>query len=155
MVNDGKLVRDYLVSDPGVSALAGARIFFEFPANPTFPLVLITKFAGSDDLWGHLSVPRLQIEAYADFGGGPQAMALDLAIRDAMKSYSIASATHAEGVAAGAQLISDRYFPDLVDGGRRHRPRWIMDYQLWLHPHSPITPPALPLTLTPVAPAVT
>lgn len=132
-VNDAKLVRDYLAADTNIQALVGTRVFHEFPAAPTFPLIVLHKFDGTERLWGHQSVPRIQIEAYADFGRGPDAIALDLAIRTAMKSYTIAGA-HTAGVANGAELVSDREFPDPVDGGRRHRPRYILDYRLWLHP---------------------
>lgn len=49
-----------------VTALLGQRIATEVPANPTFPLVRLTRVGGVAPVLDHLDAGRLQVDVWGD-----------------------------------------------------------------------------------------
>lgn len=129
MVNTEKLVRDYLAADTGVAALVGTRVYTHLPASPTFPLVVLSRFAGGSTVWGHLDEPRLQIEAWAEKGQRPACESVGEAVRSAMKSVNIRG-SRTGGVVSGTTENLYRWFPDPVT----ERPRYLLDVTVYAHP---------------------
>ena len=130
MINVERLVRDYLAADAAVAALVGARVHTgKLPAEPTFPLVLLRRFAGAATMWGHFDGARVQIEAWSENGDHPACEELSRAVREAMKSQTI-EGEYALGVVTGAQEFLFRFQEDPVTG----RPRYLLDCLVFCHP---------------------
>lgn len=58
------LTVNYLRGVSDVTALVGTRVYTEIPAQPTWPLLRITRIGGLPTIRQHLDVARIQIDAW-------------------------------------------------------------------------------------------
>lgn len=131
-VNDERLILDHLRADPGVSAIAGARVRTSVPGPEEasqLPCVVLSRIAGGSDYPGHLDRPRVQIEAWAERGQRPVAAQLMRAIRVAM-SHEVIEGPHALGVVASSDEENVLYLVDQPTS----RPRYVGDFRVVIHP---------------------
>lgn len=122
-----KLVRDYLVTVPAVTALAGPRVSTALPKEPPYPYLTLTRVGGVPSLPGYLDNPRIEFFSWAD------TKAVARALADAAAEAMVAiPGTHPLGVVTGAIETGDglRWDPDEAT----NTPRYRFEVQLYVYP---------------------
>ena len=123
----GTFIRQLLVGDAGVAALAGGRVYSEvLPQHGTVPAVVFSVVAGDSDadLEGPTGVGsrRVQVDSWA--GTRAEATALSLAVRALLDGYS--------GGAAGLDVQAVFHLTERWDFEAETKLfRTSQDYEVW------------------------
>lgn len=135
-------VRSYLRAHADVAAVVTARVWFAMPNTPTFPCVIVTEIAGTDDTSeAPLDQSMLRIDCWGSLhGNGNPDKAAATAVRLAVRQALYDLRTPADVVLgeepdevtvrlAGAFVQSTTYLPDPTDG----RPRYSIVTNITAH----------------------
>jgi hypothetical protein len=115
-------VRTALRADTAVAALVGTRVLFGVPSNATWPLIVVRRVGGGDDLGeAPIDLPLLQIDCWGAERNKAQARAVADAVRDWCRSIRRATDLNTEVTAYGINVESDLWAPDDTD-----RPRYVL-----------------------------
>jgi hypothetical protein len=122
----------YLASEPLASTgrTVGSRVSTHVPADPVFPLVVLSRISGARRDNDHLDQPRLQIEAWSEKGDRAEAHEVGQRIRALMASDQIAG-LHNLGIVTGTEELSALYLADQLTA----RPRYLIDIRVYVHPN--------------------
>lgn len=122
-----KLVRDYLVTVTGVTALVDTRVSAALPPEPTWPYLTLSRVGGVPSLPGYLDNPHIEFYAWAETKGAARALAA--AVGAAMTAIT---GSHTLGTVTGAFDTGDglRWDPDEAT----NCPRYSFTWQLFIFP---------------------
>jgi len=128
-------LRTYLRANTDLAALIGTRCYFGIPDAPVFPLVVVRRVGGGDDI-GDAPIEQalVQIDCWGDFtadgvhGNKAQAEAVRRCVRGILFGLTAHGATHLDSatVCYGAVVLSDIWLPDPDDD----RPRYSISAQI-------------------------
>lgn len=120
----------YLRQQSDVAALVGARVSTELPANPTYPLLKVTRIMGVPAVPRRLDAAYLQVEAYADTKAQARLLAAT-----AHAALWAATGAHAGAVITGASdALGLGWVPD--PAFTPPKPRYLFAVTLYAHPAS-------------------
>lgn len=130
LVDAERLVSAYLRDRDEIAALVADRVYTAIPANPTWPLVRLTRIGGAPVFNRPLHLDRALIQC--DVFGGPKATAHEIAETCRAALTDLPSAYSALGVVTDVQFGTFAYLPDAAYTPAR--PRYVFDVAVYLHP---------------------
>lgn len=119
----------YLRADPAVAALVDDRVYTIVPANPTFPLVALTRYGGApvSPHILHADAAAIQLDCYADRKAEAQTLAET--VREALAAMP---GVHGTAVVTAVRFGRLQYLPDGTFDPAK--PRYIVDVTIHHHP---------------------
>lgn len=121
------LAVNVLRADSDLDALIDGRVYTAIPADPTFPLVRVTRIGGIPVIRQHLDVARLQVDVW---GSSKYQARLAAAATQAVLHKAVGA--HAEGVVTGVDDdLSLSWQPD----AETNQPRYVFGVALYIHPN--------------------
>ncbi len=127
MVDVEALVVNALLDDAGVAALVSDRVYTDLPAQPRWPLVVVTRIGGLTDPLGHIDSALVQVEGWAK----DRETAFDVTA-DALSALLAIRGVFTEGVVTGAAPFTGiGYLPDAPST----TPRYVFRLTLYAHPN--------------------
>lgn len=110
-----------------LAALTGIRVYTSIPADPTYPLVRVTRIGGVPTIRQHLDVARLQIDAWGTTKFEARTVA---ATAQAVLHATVGA--HDEGVVTAVEDdLGMSWQPD----PETDRPRYLFGVAVYLHPN--------------------
>lgn len=121
---------DYLKTVAEIQSLTSGRVYTQLPAEPTFPLVVLHRVAGSPAIQGHLEAARIQFDCW----GRKKIEARQLAATVQAAMFEAERATHPLGVVTAVQeALGPLWLPDPA----RPTARYLLDLVVYAHPLFP------------------
>lgn len=116
-----------LRTDADLIALVAGRVYTAVPAEPTFPLVRVTRIGGVPVISQHLDVARLQVDVW----GATKYQARTVAAAAQAVLHTIAG-IHAEGVVTAVEDdLGLSWQPDQ----ETDQPRYVFGVAMFVHPN--------------------
>lgn len=125
-------LRTWLRAQPEVAARYGTRVFFGIPDSPTWPLLVVGRVGGGEDVSeAPLDLPMVQLDCWgrldtAGHGDKASCAADKNAVRSALSRIRAVTELADGEVAFGAEVVSDLWSPDPDD----KRPRYVLTVRL-------------------------
>jgi hypothetical protein len=116
-----------LRANADLTALVGARVYTAIPAEPTFPLVRVTRIGGIPAISRHLDIARIQVDVW----GTTKFQARTVAAT-AQAAIHAAIGARAEGVLTG---VDDDLGLSWQPDPETDQPRYVFGVALYLHPN--------------------
>lgn len=116
-----------LRANADLAALVGTRVYTAVPADPSFPLVRVSRIGGIPTIPQHLDVARLQVDAW----GTTKHQARTVAAT-AQAALHAATGTHAQGVLTG---VDDDLGLSWQPDPETDQPRYVFGVALYIHPN--------------------
>lgn len=124
------LVTGYLRTHPDVSPLATGGLHTELGPHPSWPLLLVKRLGGPRLYPGHISRPRVQVEAWGEQHERPEARLLAATAQAALLDLpGIHGSTVVTDVTEESDLM---WLPDPVTTPAR--PRYLFSLLITTHP---------------------
>lgn len=112
-----RAMRDYLRANTGVQSAIGNRVFFAVPARVKYPLVVVSRIGGGQDIGiAPFDRPLLDIHIWGNFGDEDELAPVVSAVRDALDAIQSGTALNASVIAFGASVIGAVELQDPDDG---------------------------------------